>query len=114
MGSGSQLPLLKDPAEKINFLGQQLEDLRGLLKATRDNYAQTIREAVADGVSFALAKLKASDPSVHLQAVEEYFNCSGDEATKLIEEMTPLGNKVVEERKVGSPARSDQSDDPKE
>ena len=33
MGSGTQLPSLEDPTEKINYLGQQLEDLRSLLKS---------------------------------------------------------------------------------
>lgn len=100
--------------EKINFLGQQLEDLRSLLKTTWENHVQTLKEAVKNRASFALAKLKASDPSVHLQAIEEDFNCSGDEAAKLFKEMTPLRNKVAEEIEVRTLARSDQSDDPKE
>lgn len=80
MGSRVQLPILRDPMEKLNFLSQQLEDLKSLLETTRKNHAQTMKEAVANGVSLALAKLKASDPSVHLQAVEEDFNCLGVEA----------------------------------
>ena len=109
MGSGSSLPTLIDPTEKINYLGKLLEDLKGLLKTTRENHAQTMKEAAATGVSVALAKLKASDPSIHLGAVEEDFDCSDDEATKLIEEMKPLGDKVAEEMEVGSPSRSTQS-----
>ena len=66
-------------------------------------------EAVKNRVSFALAKLKVSDPSINLQAVEEDFNCSGEEATKVFEEMTPLKHKVAEEMEVRSPTRSDQS-----
>ena len=68
-----------------------------------------MKEAIANGVSVALAKLKASDPSIHLGAVEEDFDCSDDEATKLLEEVKPLGDKVAEEMEVGSPSRSDQS-----
>ena len=109
LGSGTQLPILGDPAEKINFLGQQLEDLKSVIKTFRENHAKTMKEAIANGVSVALAKLKASDPSIHLEAVEEDFDCSDDEATKLLEEVKPLGNKVAEEMKVGSPSRSDRS-----
>lgn len=77
-------------------------DLNGLLKTTRENYAQTMKEAVASGVSLALAKLKASDPSTNLQAVEEEFNCLLDEATRFLEEVKPLGEKVAKEMDVGS------------
>ena len=66
-------------------------------------------EAVKNRVNFALAKLKVSDPSINLQVVEEDFNCLGEVATKVFEEMAPLGHKVVEEMEVGSPTRSDQS-----
>ena len=103
MGSGSSVPDLRDPTEKINYLGHLLGDLSGLLKATRENYAQTMKKGVAAGVSFALAKLKASDPSINLQAVEEDFNCLPDEATQLIEELKPFGDKIIEEMEVGSP-----------
>lgn len=114
MGSGAQLPLLGDPMEKINFLGLQLKDLKGLLETTQRNHTQTMKDAVANGVSLALAKLKASDPSIHFQAIEKDFNYSGEEAIKLLEEVMPLGNKIAEEMEVGSPVRSDQSGDPKE
>ena len=107
MGSGSIMPDLRDPIEKMNYLGHLLEDLRGLLKTTRDNYAQTMKEGVANGVSFALAKLKASDPSIDLQAVKYDFNCLPDEATKLMKELKPLGDKVVKEMEIGSPSNSD-------
>ena len=90
----------------MNYLGQLLEDLKGLLNTTRKNYAQTMKAGVASGVSFALAKLKASDPSIDLQAVEDDFNCPPDEATKFMEELRPLGDKVVEEMEVGSPSSS--------
>lgn len=103
MGSGSSMPNLRDPIEKMNYMGQLLGDLSGLLKTTRENYAQTMKEGVTTGVSFALAKLKASDPSINLQAVEDDFNCLPDEATKLMEELRPLGDKIVEEMDVGSP-----------
>lgn len=109
LGSGTQLPILRDPVEKINFLGHQLEDLKGVMKTFRGNHAQTMKEAIATGVSFALAKLKASNPSIHLGAIEEDFDCSGEEATKFIEEVRPLRDKVAEEMEVGSPSRSDQS-----
>lgn len=109
MGSGSSLPTLGDPAEKMNYFGQLLEDLKGLLKTMRENHIQTMKEAIANGVSVALAKLKASDPFVSLRAVEEDFDCSENEATKLLEEVRPLGEKVAEEMEVGSPSRSDQS-----
>ena len=85
-----------------------------MLKTTQENHAQTLFEAVKNRVSFALAKLKASDPTINLQTVKEDFNCSGDEVTKFFEEMTPLGNKVAEEIEVGSPTRNDHSGDPKE
>ena len=107
MGSRSSMPDLRDPKEKVNYLGQLLEDLNGLLKTTRENYAQTIKEGVANGVSFALTKLMASDPSIDLQAVEDDFNCLPDEATKFMKELRPLRDKVVEEMEVGSPSSSD-------
>ena len=103
MGSGSHVPDLRDPTEKMNYLGHLLGDLSGLLKATRENYTQTMKKGVADGVSFALAKLKASDPSINLQAVEEDFNCLPDEATQLIEELRSFGDKIVEEMDVETP-----------
>ena len=103
MRSGSSVPNLRDPTEKMNYLGHLLGDLSGLLKTTRENYAQTMKKGVATGVSFALAKLKASDPSVNLQAVEEDFNCLPDEATQLIEDLRPFGDKIVEEMEIGSP-----------
>ena len=109
LGSGTQLPILRDPTEKINFLGLQLEDLKSVMKTFKENHTKTVKEAIANGVSVALAKLKASDPSIHLGAVEEDFDCSNDEATKLIEEIRPLGDKVAEEMEVGSPSRSNQS-----
>ena len=111
MGSGSSPPTLRDPIEKMNYLGQLLEDLKNLLKTTRKNYAQTMKAGVASGVSFALAKLKASDPSINLQAVEDDFNCLPDEATKFMEELMPLGDKVAEEMEVGSPSSSNQFGD---
>ena len=106
MGSGSSLPTLRDPTEKVSYFGQLLEDLKDLLKTTRENYDQTMKEAVTSGVSFALAKLKAFDLSTNLQAVEEDFNCSAEDATKCLEEVRPLGDKVVEEMDIGSPSSS--------
>lgn len=106
MGSGSSLPTLRDPTEKMNYLDQLLEDLNGLLKTTRENYARTMKEALASRASFDLAKLKPSDPPTNLQAVEEDFNCLPDEATKFLEEVKPLGDKVAEEMEVGSSSSS--------
>ncbi|MGL6083916.1 MAG: hypothetical protein ACRC4N_16205 [Gammaproteobacteria bacterium] len=106
MRSGSSLPTLRDPVEKMNYFGQLLEDLNNLLKATRKNYAQAMKTGVASGVSFALAKLKASDPSIDFQVVEDDFNCPPEEATKFMEELKPLGDKVVEEMEIGSPSSS--------
>ena len=103
MGSGSSLPTLGDPIEKMNYLGQLLEDLKVLHKTTRTNYTQALKTSVANGVSFALAKLKASNPSIDLQAVKDDFNCPPEEATKFIEELKPLGDIVVEEMEVESP-----------
>lgn len=100
------MPDLRDPIEKMNYLGQLLEDLSGLLKTFRENYAQAMKEGIANGVSFALAKLKASDPFIDLQAVEDDFNCLPDEATKFMKELKPLGDKVVEEMDVKSPSIS--------
>lgn len=74
MGLGSSLPLLRDLVQGINYLGQQFEDLKSLLEPTRKNHAKTMNDVVASGVNLAFAKLKASDPSVHLQAVEADFN----------------------------------------
>lgn len=62
-----------------------------------------MKEGVATGVNFVLVKLKASDPSINLQAVEDDFNCLPDEVTKLMEELRPLGDKIVEEMDVRSP-----------
>ena len=107
MGSGSSLPTLRDPMEKMTYLGQLLEDLKGLLKTTQENHAQTRKEVVASGVTFALAKLRASDLSTNLHVVEENFDCSAEDATKFLEEVRPLGDKVTEEMEVGSPSRSD-------
>ena len=59
-----------------------------------------MKEAVASGVSFALAKLKASDLSINLQAVEEDFNCLPEDATKFLKEVRPLGDKVTKEIEV--------------
>nr|ADB85292.1 putative retrotransposon protein [Phyllostachys edulis] len=106
MGSGSNLPPLRDPTEKMTYLGQLLEDLKGLLKTIRENYAQTMKEGIANGVGFVLAKLKASDPSINIQAVEEDFNCLPEDANKFLKEMKPLGNKVVEKIEIGSPSSS--------
>ena len=104
MGSGSSLPTLRDPMDKTNYLGQLLEDLNNLLKTTKKSYSQSMKESIASGVSFALAKLKASDPSTNLQPVEENFNCLPDEVTKFLEEVRPLGEKVAEKIEVGSPS----------
>jgi len=109
LGSGTQLPNFGDLSEKINFHGQQIEDLKGVIKDLRENYAKTMKESIASGVSVALAKLKAANPSIHLGVVEEDFDCSDDEATRLLEEVKPLGNKVAEEMEAVSPTRSDQS-----
>nr|ADB85319.1 hypothetical protein [Phyllostachys edulis] len=90
----------------MTYLGQLLEDLKGLLKTTRENYAQTTKEGIASGFSFALAKLKASDPSINLQAVEEDFNCLPKDANRFLEKMKPLRNKVAEEMEAGSPSNT--------
>ena len=95
MGSGSSLPTLRDPMEMMNYLGQLLEDLKSLLTTTRESYARSMKESIASGVSFALAKLKASELSTNLQAVEEDFNCLPDEATKFLGEVRPLEDKVA-------------------
>ena len=54
-----------------------------------------MRDAVADGVSFTLAKLKASDSSLNLQALEADFNYSEKDATKVFEGAKPFRNKVA-------------------
>ena len=66
MGAEVFLPSSKDPTKKAIYLGRQLEALQGLLATSRKNHAKTMRDAVADGVSFALAKLKVSDLSINL------------------------------------------------
>ena len=40
LGSGTQLPTLGDPTEKINFLGLQLEDLKSVMKTFKENHAK--------------------------------------------------------------------------
>ena len=73
-----------------------------------------MKNAIADRVSFALAKLKASDLSINLQALKADFNCSEEEVTKIFEGVIPFGNKVAEEMKVISLSHSDQLGGPEE
>ena len=69
----------------------------------KTNQADSIRQMVESAVSFALAKLKAHDRSLSLQPVEADFHCPKVETTQLIEEVQPVGKKVVEEMQIGSP-----------
>lgn len=71
--------------EKANCLSRQIECLQNLLATTRKNHARTMKDVVVDGVNFALAKLKSSDPSLNLQVVEADFDYSEDEAAKIFE-----------------------------
>lgn len=113
-GSKVFLSSSKEPMEKANCLGRQFEVLQDLLATPQRNHAQTMKNYVTDGFSFALAKLKASDPSINLQDLEADFDYSEEEAAKIFEGVVPFGNKVTEEMKVKYPSHCNQSGGPEE
>ena len=78
--------------------------MQELVTTLKANQADSIKEAVEGAVSYALAKLKAHDPSLNVQPIETDFDFSEAEAERLIEEMQPVSKKVTEERQIGSPS----------
>ena len=68
------------------------------------NQTDSIREAVKSAVSYALANLKAQDRNLSLQPIEPDFNYPEAEATRLMEEVHPVSEKVAEEMQIGSPS----------
>ena len=91
-------------AAHISTIGEQVGTLQELVTTLKANQAESIKEAVEGAVSYALAKLKAHDPSLNVQPIEVDFDCPEAEASRLIEEMQPLGKKVSEEMRLGSPS----------
>ena len=91
-------------AAHTSTIGEQVGTLQELVTTLKANQADSIREAVEGAVSYALAKLKARDPSLNVQPIETDFDCSGAEAERLIEEMQSIGKKVSEEMQLGSPS----------
>ena len=91
-------------AAHTSIIGEQVGTLQELVTTLKANQADSIREAVEGAVSYALAKLKARDPNLNVQTIENDFDCSGAEAERLIEEMQPIGKKVLEEMQLRSPS----------
>ena len=90
-------------AAHISTIGEQVGTLQELVTTLKVNQAESIKEAVEGAVSYALAKLKARDPSLNVQPIEVDFDCPEEEASRLIEELQPVGRKVSEEMQLGSP-----------
>ena len=91
-------------AAHISTIGEQVGTLQELVTTLKANQAESIKEAVEGAVSYALAKLKAHDPSLNVQPIEVDFDCPEAEASRLIEEMQSVGRKVSEEMQLGSPS----------
>ena len=85
-------------------IGEQVGTLQELVTTLKTNQADSMREAVENAVSFALAKLKARDPNLSLQPIETDFDCSEAEAKWLVEEVQSVSKKVPEEMQIGSPS----------
>ena len=90
-------------AAHISTIGEQVGTLHELVTTLKANQADSIKEAVEGAISYALAKLKAHDPSLNVQPIEVDFDCPEEEASRLIEELQPVGRKVSEEMQLGSP-----------
>ena len=88
-------------AAHTRTIGEQVGTLQELVTTLKVNQAESIKEAVEGAVSYALAKLKARDPSLNVQPIE--VDCPEEEAIRLIEELQPVGRKVSEEMQLGSP-----------
>lgn len=91
-------------AAHVSTIGEQVGTLQELVTTLKANQAESIKEAVEIAVSYALAKLKAHDPSLNVQPIEADFDCPEVEASRLIEEMQSVGWKVSEEMRLGSPS----------
>ena len=91
-------------AAHISTIGDQVGTLKDLVTTLKANQAESIKEAVENAVSYALAKLKAHDPNLNVQPVEDDFNCSEAEGRRLMEELQSVGRKVSEEMQLGSPS----------
>lgn len=91
-------------AAHIGTIGEQVRTLQELVTTLKANQADSIKEAVEGAISYVLAKLKAHDPSLNVQPIDADFDCSEAEASRLIEEMQPVGKKVSEEMQLGSPS----------
>ena len=90
-------------AAHISTIGEQVGTLQELVTTLKANQAESIKDAVEGAVSYALAKLKARDPSLNVQPIEADFDCPEEEAIRLIEELQPVGRKVSKEMQLGSP-----------
>ena len=90
-------------AAHISTIGEQVGTLQELVTTLKGNQAGSIKEAVEGAISYALAKLKARDPNLNLQPIEVDFDCPEEEASRLIEELQPVGRKDSEEMQLGSP-----------
>lgn len=91
-------------AAHISTIGEQVGTLQELVNTLKANQAESIKEAFEGAVSYALAKLKARDPSLNVQPIEVDFDCPEVEANRLIEKMQAVGRKVSEEMRLGSPS----------
>ena len=91
-------------AAHVSTIGEQVRALQELVTTLKTNQTESIKEAVEVAVSYALAKLKARDPSLNVQPIEADFDCPEAEASRLIEEMQSVGRKVSEEMRLGSPS----------
>ena len=91
-------------AAHTSTIGEQVGTLQELGTTLKANKAESIKEAVESAISYALAKLKAHDPNLNFQPVEDDFNCSEAEGKRLMEEMQSVGRKVSEEMQLGSPS----------
>lgn len=103
LGAEEVTPLEDTMVEHTSIIGQQVETLQDLITNLKTNRAISIRQAVKGVVSFALEKLKTHDWSLSLQPVEADFECHEAKAARPIEEVQPVGKKVVEEMQIGSP-----------
>lgn len=88
----------------LSAIGDQVGTLQELVTTLKTNQADLIKEAVKDGISFVLAKLKAHDPSLNLQPIKDDFDCSEAEAEQLMTEIQSIGEEVMEEMQIGSPS----------
>ena len=85
-------------------IGDQVGTLQELVTTLRTNQDDSIKEAVKEGISFVLAKLKAHDPSLNLQPVIDDFGCSEAEAERLMTEMQPIVEEVTEDMQIRPPS----------